>query len=331
MLAQLFECLPLEGRILVCSDYCLPELARERLAAALAAAGRAVRWLDSNQANWAFAADDTAALLFAREHGTAEWVNGMRQSRPEVALARVELADAGDAIAERTDYVVGLLCEADYREQATIADAFFGLLAQPVPYRVAIDTQSARLLIEDDRGWYELAGPLAAGELRDLPGGEVAYGGSAITGCICIDGGVLAMAQRPQGLAVARRLQAMSRDIAQTPVFLTIEAGRIVAVEGHGDAALALRALVADEEAYAQVTEVGISFNKACRRIEHDWCCPANEGRPGVHLGIGGDPEDVGAGTATLVHLDLLATTSRTHVNGHQLLWSMPDAPAPFR
>jgi hypothetical protein len=68
---------------------------------------------------------------------------------------------------------------------------------------------------------------------------------------------------------------------------------------------------------YREVTEVGISFNRACD-FTYAWAAPSNEGRPGVHIALGGDADpdhSAASRLAGMVHVDLMAATTKVEVN----------------
>jgi hypothetical protein len=210
---------------------------------------------------------------------------------------------------------------ADYYEQETVADLLFRLLGRRRPYDVIVRTLRGELRVHDIRPWFELAGRLRSGEQRILPGGEVAYVGESVDGTFTVDGAVLAVAQRAHAAADAARIQPASASLRASPITLEISAGRITEVAGGDTSAVALRNLL-KQDAYQTVTEVGISFNRACGRYIHDWPAACNEGHPGVHLGVGGDPDpnvDKGA-AAALVHVDLMAANTEVLVNGQLFL-----------
>ena len=218
---------------------------------------------------------------------------------------------------EQASALLRLVMDADYAEQERIAGMFFDLLGERSPYEVIVCTPHARLTIHDTAPWFDLGGRLSPGERRILPGGETAYVGAATNGAFTVDGAILAVAQRPHAAAEAARLLPLGEQVEKSPLTFHIQNGRVERVAGAGLGFDLLSELLEDE-AYRTLTEVGIAFNHACARYEHRWAAAGNEGRPGVHIGLGGDPDpetDKGAAKA-LVHLDLMAATTEIIVNG---------------
>jgi hypothetical protein len=103
---------------------------------------------------------------------------------------------------------------------------------------------------------------------------------------------------------------------------LFIKSGCLVKVEGDGSLPSLLNDL-SSEGGYDILTEVGISFNRVCSFV-HDWPSASNEGRPGVHVAVGGDPEkeskEIGK---SLVHLDMMSSATDVEVNRRTFLRTM--------
>lgn len=238
-------------------------------------------------------------------------------------FARVELPCRElNFSAAHAGHLLDVISRADYAEQDRLADLFFALLGICVPYEVSVRTSGALLTVRDSRPWFQLAGRLQDGEQRILPGGEVAYTGSSIDGTLIIDGAILATPQLPQAAPLAGSITQQSIRVAHDPLTLHITSGRITAVTSAGPSAGWLNELL-DAEAYREVTELGISFNRACASYIHDWPAASNEGRPGVHIAIGGDPApDTNRDSATgcLVHVDLMSASTEVLVNGRLFL-----------
>jgi hypothetical protein len=222
---------------------------------------------------------------------------------------------------EQASLLLGVVMAADYGEQERIAGRFFDLLSRRTPYEVCIRTRGATLTLQDVAPWFDLGGRLQPGDERILPGGEVAYVGAAIAGTFTVDGAILATPQLPRAAPLARRLLPLSAHLAEAPVTLCIDRGRVERVSGGGAGGELLSTLL-EEDAYRTVTEVGISFNRACVRYIHDWPAACNEGRPGAHIALGGDPDPEAAQgtTQALVHVDLMAATSDVSVNDQVFL-----------
>jgi hypothetical protein len=227
-------------------------------------------------------------------------------------------------------YLLDVVMRGHYQEQDAICDQFFSLLSLHLPYEVVVETLAGTLTIQDTRPWFQLAGRLQPTEQRILPGGEVTYVGSNINGAITLDGAVLATPQRPPAWPLAARLGPISATMASDPITLQITAGRVTGVASCGNSSRLLASLVRDE-AYRDLTELGISFNRACASYVHDWPAASNEGRPGVHVAIGGDPDpeaDRGSQGGPLVHIDLMAATTAVSVNGYTFLRTSRESSA---
>lgn len=243
--------------------------------------------------------------------------NGLFGTLRRADFARLELPwrEMGFR-SEQASFLLGVVIDADYGEQERIAALFFGLLERQSPYEVIVRTPGATLTVRDTAPWFDLAGRLQRDESRILPGGEAAYVGSAIEGTFTVDGAILASPQRAQAAGFAARLIPVGAELASSPVTLHVCDGRVERITGAGAGAAVLSDLL-NEEAYREVTEVGISFNRACARYVHKWAAACNEGRPGVHVALGGDPDpeaDKHAAGA-LLHIDLMAATTEVTVN----------------
>ena len=251
-------------------------------------------------------------------------VRALFSSLPHADMARLDLPFAGTRFRRAfATQVLQVVMNADYDEQDRISDRFFQHLETAVPYSVVVQTHRERLVISDDVPWFHLAGRMDRGESRSLPGGEVAYTGDRIEGEFTVDGALLASPQEPAAASIAKRLAALSKYLPDNPLRLVIRAGRVLRFEGKPKVVDPFRALLKSDERYGQVTEVGISFNRACSRFIHEWPAASNEGRPGVHIALGGDPdrrEQSAKHRGPLVHIDLMAATSKVWVNGAQFL-----------
>jgi hypothetical protein len=218
--------------------------------------------------------------------------------------------------------LLGVVERADYIEQDTLSDVFFSMLEGRSPYRVEVETPGSLLVIEDSRPWFQLGGRLREGEVRILPGGEVAYTGDGVHGTLTVDGALLATPTRPAAAPRATELGALSARLAEEPVQLDIQGGRLVGIRSQGALGETLWRLF-DHEAYRKLTEVGVSFNRACAQFVHDWPAASNEGRPGVHIAVGGDPEADGVREGLqqpVVHVDLMAARTLVRINGEVFL-----------
>lgn len=240
---------------------------------------------------------------------------------PHADMAQIGLPLAGTRFKRAfASQALSVVMNADYGEQDRISDEFFKHLESNIPYCVVIRTRErAEMVISGQAAWFHLAGRISAGESRALPGGEVAYPGDEIQGSFTADGALLPSPEEARVGPAAARIHPLSRKFSRHPVRVHIDRGRVVRFEGDAGVVAPLQQLLRRDERYSQVTEVGISFNRACRRFIHEWPAASNEGRPGVHIGIGGDPDrrtTHGDGRGPLVHIDLMAASSSVWVNG---------------
>jgi hypothetical protein len=244
-------------------------------------------------------------------------------TRGDVARLDLPFAQAGFRPAHAS-HLLRVVSRADYAEQDAIANSFFALLERRRLYDLTAHTPGgATLRITDDTGWFPLAGRLRSGEFRTLPAGEVSYPGSQIDGAFVADGALLASPEHPGAAREAVRLGRMSRELREHPLRIEISRGRVTNVSGRGRLSSAISRLIDRDPRYGIVTEVGISFNRACRKFIHRWGAASNEGRPGVHIAIGGDPDHrdgEGLIGEPLVHLDLMAANCSVFVNGRPFL-----------
>jgi leucyl aminopeptidase (aminopeptidase T) len=239
---------------------------------------------------------------------------------PHADMAQIDLPLAGTRFKRSfATHALEVVMSADYGEQDRISDQFFENLEAKLPYRVVIRTSDrSELVICDRTPWFHLAGRMTPGESRALPGGEVAYPGEQIHGTFTAGGALLASPEEAEAGRAAARLRPLSRLISRYPLHVHIQHGRVVRFEGNPKVVAPLERLLSRDERYAQVTEVGISFNRACHRFVHEWPAASNEGRPGVHIGIGGDPDRRQTWTdrrPPLVHIDLMSASSLVWVN----------------
>ncbi|GAC1415646.1 MAG: hypothetical protein NVSMB53_14310 [Gemmatimonadaceae bacterium] len=233
-------------------------------------------------------------------------------------LARLTLP-YGHMQGDRVSQMIRVMVKADYAEQRRIAARFFQILSRRVPYQVSVHTGAdAAMAIDDEAGWFDLSGPLHADAVRQLPGGEVAYVGDCTSGIFVADGAILATPESDSVSPMAESIARFSGELPRTPVRLEITSGRVVSVSGGGPAGAFLEDLFRENERYRTVTEVGIAFNGACREFIHDWAAPSNEARPGVHVGIGGDPDrrEATPQLDPIVHIDFMAANCEVFVNG---------------
>lgn len=267
------------------------------------------------------ARDYVSFLTLVTQHEAFDAIRAVQSKIARGDCARLELPSR--EVGYRPEYAAEMMevvLSADYQQQDLASGIFFEFLGTRRPYEVEIKTGQACLKIADTAPWFQLAGRLGDGESRILPGGEVAYTGSRIEGTFRVSSGLLATPQRPAAAPLARDLTFWSRHLSAHPVELEIRGGVVERVRGEGGPAAALRALL-EHPPYRTLTEVGLSFNAACHTLIHDWPAASNEGHPGVHIGLGGDPdpEDLTPGPP-LVHLDLISRETTVTVNSHRFL-----------
>jgi hypothetical protein len=257
-----------------------------------------------------------------RHHNVLQ-LHELLEAIPRSDLARIELPlpECGFR-PSNASYLLKIVMQADYREQEQIADRFFDLLDEASPYEVIVKTPRSTMTVRDDRGWFDITGRLRQRELRILPAGEVSYTGDRVSGEFSVDGAILPFPEHPDAAADARRLQRVNSDLREHPLRVRISEGSVTEVRGRGRAARTLSKLFEQDERYRSVTEVGIAFNRECHTFVHDWAAASNESRPGVHLGLGGDPSpDEGSERGSpLVHIDCIAGNCEVLVNRHPFL-----------
>jgi len=265
--------------------------------------------------------DYVSLLAVISRHQSFDVLRNAQVGLPRGDLARLELPSLemgfspGHAVA-----MLNVVLASDFRQQERASAFFYELLGLCQPYSVVVETRNGVMNISGRRPWFQLAGRLAQGESRILPGGEVAYTGSDVSGTFTVDGGLLATPERPSVAPLAVALTALSRRFADDPVDFYVENGQVLDLRSRGALAGDLSSLL-NAPAYRRLTEVGVSFNSACTALIHDWPASANEGFPGVHIAVGGDPDpDEDDALQPAVHLDLIAATAAVHVNSRAFL-----------
>jgi len=143
-----------------------------------------------------------------------------------------------------------------------------------------------------------------------------------VSGEFVVDGALLPFPEQPDSAGDALRVQEANSGLRDHPCRLKICNGSVVDVTGDGDAPAILSSLFEQDPRYRDVTEVGIGFNRECHTFVHDWPAASNEARPGVHVGLGGDPspDDGMKAGAPLVHIDCVAGNCEVFVNGKPFL-----------
>jgi hypothetical protein len=237
-------------------------------------------------------------------------------SRADLARIELPLPECGFQSSFASE-LLRMVMNADYDEQELFADEFFRLLETVTPYKVTVKTKRSTLTVADRRQWFDLTGHLRQRELRILPAGEVSYTGDSVSGAFVIDGAIIPFPEHPSVANEANILHSISRGLRNDPIRMRVRQGRVADIEGNRRAVETFSRLFDRDERYRNVTEVGIAFNRECSRFIYDWPAASNESRPGVHLGIGGDPspDDEAVRGKPLVHIDCVAGNCEVFVN----------------
>lgn len=262
-----------------------------------------------------------SVLALLCQHDSFKHVRRLQETIPRGDFARLELPsiEMGFELSHAIE-MADVIISADYGLQDLACDVFFTYLALHAPYLVEISTPHGGLQVSGFKPWFQLAGKLVIGESRILPGGEVAYTGSDIDGVFTVTGGLLATPETPESVPLARALTRLSRRFEHDAVSISISGGYVTAFESEGPLANELKMLLQDA-GYRQVTEVGVSFNTACKTLIHDWPASSNEGCPGVHIGLGGDPDpEQDQAKEALVHIDLISPSASVLINGRPFM-----------
>jgi hypothetical protein len=64
----------------------------------------------------------------------------------------------------------------------------------------------------------------------------------------------------------------------------------------------------------SHVEGIGLRYGNQSVKVE-PWPAASNEGVPGVHVAVGGDPEQANASLGLGVHVDLISTSAKVSVN----------------
>lgn len=190
------------------------------------------------------------------------------------------------------------------------ADAFYSFLDDDASYRVEIRSGPSReytLVVRGPEPWTDLAGPLVEGNIRFAPGAELFYHGKAVSGTLWCDAGInLLPLRHPQtDIALCSRLLALSQEIPADPLLIELSEGRVVRLSSRGPLADRFNDVLACDEAFSHVVEVGLGLSEACSPLVREWAATSNEAVPGVHVGIGADPANTSR-FKTRVHLDFV-------------------------
>lgn len=164
--------------------------------------------------------------------------------------------------------------------------------------------------------WFSLHGPLLPGQQVVLPTGELsslvnASGEFELHTHFTLDGEVTLQGApivhrggHETSLAETEQVYSDLASMADQPAIITLAAGRITAVRpavaGRTEFATNLEKLLAKDDRYAKLHEIGFGTNTSCSPLLPSNYF-ANERHPGVHLGLG-------LGTFTQFHIDLMST-----------------------
>lgn len=256
--------------------------------------------------------------LFIRQHASLETIKRAAKMFPRRDIARLELPplsfDVGPADLEQ---LCNVILTADYIKQREVSDDIFRSIGRQIPYKIECRTGTDTVLrIDDNVPLFDLSGPLQEGDERILPGGEIAYTGRKINGSFKVTGGLLATATSTSGIAHAKALTSLSEKIEQDPLYFKIKDGQVVEVCSRGNLAQDFCKIFPIRE-YPEITEVGFSFNEACQYLIHSWPSSSNEGVPGIHIAVGGNPgPKLGPDRHIDVHVDFISPKATVRING---------------
>jgi hypothetical protein len=263
----------------------------------------------------------TSFQLLIRRHESFEYIRQVIKMFLRRDVARLELPPLGfDVTHHDLNELCSVVLAADYIEQKRYSDEIFDALGTNDFYGIECSTDSGiKLEINDCVPLFDLAGPLQEGDERILPGGEVAYTGSQINGCFKVTGGLLATATQSSGISRSKKLMALSHRIPAEPLYFDIHSGKVQRVWSQDTLANEFSELFPVEK-HPEITEVGFSFNAACQKLIHTWPSSANEGVPGVHIALGGDPgHTLEVDQRTDVHVDLISPKATIKINNRNV------------
>ncbi|MEU9236957.1 hypothetical protein [Streptomyces subrutilus] len=164
--------------------------------------------------------------------------------------------------------------------------------------------------------WFSLHGPLLPGQQVVLPTGELSSLVNAsgefelhthfkLDGEITLQGApIVHRGEHATSLAETEQVYRDLVSMADQPAIISLVEGRITAVRpavaGRAEFATNLEKLLAEDDRYAKLHEIGFGTNTSCSPLQPSNYF-ANERHPGVHLGLG-------LGTFTQYHIDLMST-----------------------
>jgi hypothetical protein len=255
--------------------------------------------------------------LLIRRHESFQRIRQGINAFSKWDIARLELPPLDiNVTSQELNTLCTVVLTADYNEQKKYSDEIFNALCLSSSYQIECKTDTeVNLEINDNVPLFDLAGPLQEGDERILPGGEVAYTGNEINGCFKVTGGLLSTATQSSGINRSKQLMALSSRISSDPLYFEIQSGRVQRVWSLGTLAADFSELFPIKQ-NPEITEVGFSFNTACKNLVHSWPSSANEGIPGIHIALGGDPGSVlEVDQRADVHVDLISPNATIKIN----------------
>ncbi|MFC8102194.1 hypothetical protein [Streptomyces sp. NPDC057363] len=213
---------------------------------------------------------------------------------------------------------VRIVSEVDYERELQIEESFLTLLDQADDMLFLGHEHGTEAVFQHQfsEHWFSLHGPLQPGQQVVLPTGELSSLVNAsgefeehthftLNGEVTLQGApIVHRGGHETSLAQTERVYRDLAAMADEPAVVTFTDGRITAVRpavaGRARFAEGLERLLAHDDRYAKLHEIGFGTNASCSPL-----LPgnyfANERHPGVHLGLG-------LGTFTQFHVDLMST-----------------------
>ncbi|MEU9144409.1 hypothetical protein [Streptomyces sp. NPDC048349] len=213
---------------------------------------------------------------------------------------------------------VAIVADVDYERELGIEEEFLTLLDQADDMLFLGREFGTEAVFQHQLSehWFSLHGPLMPGQQVVLPTGELSSLVNAsgefeldthftLNGEITLQGApIIHRGDHGTSRAETERVYRDLAPMADQPAIITLVEGRITAVRpavaGRTLFASNLEKLLAQDDRYAKLHEIGFGTNTSCAPL-----LPgnyfANERHPGVHLGLG-------LGTFTQFHIDLMST-----------------------
>ncbi|MGR4884269.1 hypothetical protein ACIPUC_33335 [Streptomyces sp. LARHCF249] len=213
---------------------------------------------------------------------------------------------------------IRVVAEVDYERELGIEEEFLTLLDQADDMLFLGREFGTEAVFQHQLSehWFSLHGPLMPGQQVVLPTGELSSLVNAsgefeldthftLNGEITLQGApIVHRGDQKTSLAETEQVYRDLVSMADQPAIITLVEGRITAVRpavaGRTEFAANLEKLLAKDERYAKLHEIGFGTNTSCAPLQPSNYF-ANERHPGVHLGLG-------LGTFTQYHIDLMST-----------------------